>query len=74
MDSWIFDAILVSIAVLLMLFAVYKLLFSAEEQARRDLLMRPKPRFERRQAERADRRQRSEPPPEGIDRRVSQRR
>lgn len=74
MGNWIFDLALMSIAVLLMAFGMYKLLFSASEESRRESALRPKPRFERREAERQDRRQRRASPPQGQERRVSPRR
>lgn len=74
MGNWMFDLALVSIAVLLMAFGMYKLLFSATEESRRETALRPRPRFERREAERQDRRQRRVSPHKGQERRVSTRR
>lgn len=74
MGSWIFDLAMVSVAVAVMGFVLYKLMFSAKEEARRELHLQPKPRFERREPERTDRRMRRQPPPSGIERRVNQRR
>ncbi len=74
MDAWMLDFALLLLAVTMMAVAVYKLLFSAEEQARREEATRPKPNFERRDAERVDRRRELRDPPGGIERRVALRR
>lgn len=74
MGMWILDLVLVLMAVLLMAFVFYKLMFSAKEQTRRELALRPRPQFERREPERNDRRRRHLTPPNGIERRVSPRR
>jgi len=74
MDAWMLDFALLVLAVMMMGVAIYKLLFSAEEEARREQELRPKPGFERRSAERVDRRRDWRGPPAGIERRQSIRR
>lgn len=74
MDAWMLDFALLVLAVTMMAVAVYKLLFSAEEEARREQSYRAKPNFERRSAERVDRRREWRGPPAGIERRQSIRR
>lgn len=74
MGVWMLDLVLVSLAVVLMVYVFYKLMFSADEQARREMALRPRPRFDRREAERVERRSVEETPPEGLDRRVGDRR
>ena len=74
MESWMLDMGLMAVAVLLMVYAVFKLLFSSSEAQRRELAARPRPTFERREAERTDRRQRHGAPPAGVERRVAPRR
>lgn len=74
MAAWMVDMILVALAVLVMGFIFYKLVFSADEDSRREMALKPKPRFERREAERKDRRKSSGPAPDGVERRVGPRR
>ena len=74
MGAWIFDMLLVVLAVTLMAIVVYKLLFSAEEETRREMTLRPEARFDRREAETRDRRKLVTAPPDGIERRVGPRR
>lgn len=75
MGAWILDLVLISLAVLLMAFAFYKLMFSATEETRRELSLRPRPRFERREPELKDRRKQQLALPDGIvDRRQGARR
>jgi len=74
MGSWIFDMVLVSIAVLVMAYVFFKLVFSSSEAERREMAGRPKPRFERREAERTERRRENLGSPQGAERRVGPRR
>ncbi len=75
MGAWILDLVLISLAILLMAFALYKLMFSATEETRRELSLRPRPRFERREPELKDRRKLQLALPEGVvDRRQGARR
>ena len=74
MGHWIFDLMLVTLAGLFMAYVVYKLVFSADEYRRRELALRPKPRFERREPERTERRIGRQALPNGIERRVNGRR
>lgn len=69
MGHWMLDVLLVAIAVLLMAVAVYKVMFSAAEEERREMQHKPRLRFERRELERRDRRQRRGQGPGGIERR-----
>ena len=74
MDNWMFELALVSVAVVLIAVGLYKLLFSAAEESRRETALRPRPRFNRREVERSDRRQRRASPPNDQERRVASRR
>jgi len=74
MGSWMFDMLMVVIAVTAMGYVFFKLAFSSSEDARRNATLKPPPRFNRREAERGDRRQKKEPAPEGVERRVGPRR
>ena len=74
MESWMFDLAMVSLAVLIMAVIIFKWMFSATEDQLRQAAARPRPRFERREAERHDRRRRKAAAPAGQERRVSQRR
>ncbi len=74
MGSWMFDMLLVLIAVAVMGFIFFKLAFSSSEANRREMAGRPRPRFERREAERVERRHQKTAPPEGQERRVGPRR
>lgn len=74
MSAWMFDMLLVVVAVLLMAVVIYKLLFSAEEEARREMALRPGPRFDRREAELRERRKQTGVPPDGVERRIGPRR
>jgi len=74
MGSWIFDLAMVAVAVAFMLFVVFKLLFSAKEASRQEAVAKLRPAFERREPERSERRRRRQQPPNGVERRVSQRR
>lgn len=74
MSSWIFDMALVGIAVLVMAYVFFKLVFSSSEAERREMAGRPKPRFERREAERVERRRSKQGAPGGEERRVGPRR
>lgn len=74
MGSWIFDLSMVVLAVAVMVFVAFKLLFSAKEASRQDAVAKPRPAFERREPERSERRRRRQQPPNGVERRFSQRR
>ena len=74
MAAWMFDLFLTALAVLVLGFVFFKLMFSSSEEARRELALRPKPRLERREAERKDRRRRTAESPTGAERRVGARR
>lgn len=74
MESWMLDMSLLVIAVLCMAYALFKLLFSSTEANRRELAAKPRPTFERRDAERVDRRRRKGTPPMGTERRIGPRR
>lgn len=74
MEAWMLDLALLVLAVMMMAVAVYKLLFSADEAARREEDQRPRPRFDRREAERVERRRERRGPPGGIERRQAVRR
>lgn len=74
MGSWILDMLLVAVTVLVMGFIFFKLVFSSTEETRREQALKPKPRFERREAERVERRRHQGSAPEGRERRVAARR
>ena len=74
MGSWMVDMLLVAVAVTVMGFIFFRLVFSATEDARREMAGRPRQRFERRETERADGRRVKGTPPQGQERRVAARR
>lgn len=74
MSSWMLDMALVAVAFCLMGFVVFRLMFSDQEEGRRDMAARPRPRFERRELGHADRRKYSTPLPAAVERRTGVRR
>lgn len=74
MEVWMLDFALLVLAVLMMAVALYKLLFSESTEEPRNAAPPGKPRFERRDAERVDRRRELRAPPGGIERRQMVRR
>ncbi len=74
MGAWMIDLMLLGAAVLLMGYALYQWMFSATEFAAREQDRRKRPVFERREAERVDRRKQQLPLASGIERRRGPRR
>jgi len=69
-----FNILLVAVAVSTMGFIFFRLAFFSTEDSRREMAGRPRPRFERRETERSDRRQSKGQAPNGQERRVGPRR
>jgi hypothetical protein len=75
MESWLFDVVGIGIAILAMVLVILRLAFSGSEEARREAAAKRYRGFERRDAERLDRRRRDQgPPPETPERRSGSRR
>ncbi len=74
MSSWMFDMLMILIAVPVLGFIFFKLTFSSTEALRREMAEQTKPRFDRREAERMERRKQKTAPPADHERRINARR
>jgi len=66
MNSWILEAVQMTIAGLVIAYIFYTLAFSSREEARREQADSLRRSFERREVERSDRRRRNAGPPPGL--------
>jgi len=74
MVSELLNLALLLIGAVVAAYVIWSLFFSVKDQAAHERRRKPHIGFERRADERDDRRQRSQPPPEGVDRRQGPRR
>lgn len=75
MKSWLFEVIGIGIAILTMVLVILRLAFSGSEESRREAATKRYRGFERRDAERLDRRRIDQGPPSGTpERRTGPRR